>query len=420
MSRTVLLITRAFYPSNAPGSHRPAKAAKYLLELGWTPVVLCADWTRAEHPAHFDTGLAVEDDVCRTIRIPYPPPRLGRFGRAFRRAAVAAFPYSTPRSALRTFTREAMRLVESSPIDLVWSTYLPGFTHAVASAVSARAGVPWVADFRDLPDQEGESWVSRRSVTCEIDVCRRASAFTTTSGTLARLIESRHDVPVRVVLNGYDPDDYAPGVEPSSDRFEITHYGTLYAHRDPRPFLRALDLLDARGEIDFERVTVEFHGPPARQIRELAQGFRCARIIKARGRIPYKAMLRRQQESSLLLLLKSARAGGSIPSKLFDYLGARRPVLNVPGDEGEVDSILSDTQGGLSAGDPGEIAAVLGAWYREWRASGPPKCASDPEKLARYSRREQTRRLAGVFESVLGEGGTARGRPAGEPGDGRP
>jgi len=401
MSRNVLLIAAAYYPSNAPGSHRPAKSAKYLVELGWKPSVLCADWPRVRYPQRFDPELALVDDVCPTARVSYTPRWSGRPARIAGRAATAVFPYDTPRGKLRAFLREAARVVESVPVDLVWSTYLPGYAHVVARAVSERTGVPWVADFRDLPDQEGNSWVSRRSVKYEIDVCSRASALTTTSGTLASRLEARHDVPVHVVMNGFDPDDYGSGVAQSRDRFAITHYGTLYGHRDPRPLFRALDLLQARGEMDLDRVTVEFHGPPARQVHGLAGGFECARIVRANDRIPYRTMLRRQQESTVLLLLKSAAAGGSIPSKLFEYLGAGRPVLNIPGDEGEVDGILSETRGGVSACARDEIASILGAWYGKWGSGRGVTWEGLPERVERYSRRRQTLRLVDVFESVL-------------------
>lgn len=401
MSRNVLLIAAAYYPSNAAGAHRPVKAAKYLPGYGWNPLVLCADWPRVQYPRRFDPELALEEDVCPTFRVSYTPRRSGRLGRAAGRAAMAAFPYSSPRGKLRAFLREAGRIIETAPIDLVWSTYLPGYTHVVARDVSKRAGVPWVADFRDLPDQEGDSWVARRSVKYEIDVCARASAFTTTSDTLARLLESRHDVPVHVVLNGFDPDDYESGVVPSSERFEITHYGTLYEHRDPRPLFRALDLMDERGDIDLDRVVVEFHSQPESAIRDFARGFRCERVVRALGRIPYRTMLRRERESSVLLLLKAPAGGGAIPTKLLEYLGAGRPVLNIPGDGGEVDRILSGTHGGVSARTPEEIAEVLKTWYDEWRSTGAPVCTSIPERVARYRRSEQTRRLADVFQSVL-------------------
>jgi glycosyltransferase involved in cell wall biosynthesis len=314
---------------------------------------------------------------------------------------MAVFPYGTPWKTVRSFRREAADLARSSAVDVVWSTYMPGFPHLVAHQVSEELAIPWVADFRDLPDQTYNTWSTRRSVRYEVDVCASASAMVATSGALARRLETRHRAPVHVILNGFDPADYDSAPIPPGDTFTIRFSGTLYEFRDPRPLLSAIDLLYDRGQIDLGRVVVEFFGPPETLIRELATGFTCAPVVRARPRIPFRDMLRVQQESSVLLLLTSSVAGGAIPSKLFLYLGSRRPILNVPGDGGEVDAILSDTRGGVSAAGPEEIAGVLGRWYGEWQSSGTLECRSISERVERHQCRERAGRLARVLESVV-------------------
>jgi glycosyltransferase involved in cell wall biosynthesis len=400
MSRKILLIALGCYPSNVAGAHRPAKIAKFLPEFGWDPLILCAEWKRDNDPARFDPGLALENDACRTIRVPYPAPAGGRAGRAFRRFLTTVFPYTTPRSAVRSFMREASRIVESERVDAIWSTYRPGLTHLVAGLVSRRAGIPWVADFRDIPDQVHDTPRVRRTVRTEVAICSGASVITATSPASAARLAERHRAPVELVMNGFDPDDYDPAARPTGEVFDITYYGTLYEYFDPRPLFRALDLLHARGEIDLGRVAVEFYGPPRKQIEALARGFECARVVRARPRLPYREMLRRQQESVVLLAVKSRDAGTAIPLKILEYLGARRPVLCVPGDGGDVDAVLADTGAGRSAADPEEIASVVHEWYGLWSSSGTLPCESVPARLERYGRREQTRVLAQVLDGI--------------------
>lgn len=415
MPGNALLIALGYYPSNAPGAHRPVKMAKYLPEFGWHPVVLCADWTRTNRPERFDPGLALEEDVCHTIRVPHPARRAGRLGGVARRAVKALFPYSTPRVMVRSFLERASSFADSEKVDVIWSTYSPGLTHLVAARISRQYGIPWVADFRDLPDQVYDSWRVRRNVRYEVAVCASASALVTTNRALAARLRARHGAPVHVVLNGFDPDDYDPAARPSTEKFVIRYCGTLYEYFDPRPLFRALDLLYERGEADLGRIAVEFYGPPTGQIRRLTAGFECARVVRACPRVPYKEMLRLQQESAALLLLKSETSGDAIPCKLFEYLGARRPILTVPGDRDIVDEILVDTGSGVSAGGAEEIARILLTWYEAWSSTGELKSLSIPERVERYCRREQTRRLAGVFESVLGrENGTGATEPASE------
>jgi glycosyltransferase involved in cell wall biosynthesis len=406
MPGKVLVIALACYPSNSAGSHRPVKTARHLPEFGWDPVILCAEWTTANARERYDPGLAREEDPCRTIRMPYPAPPCGRLGRAARRFLTEAFPYTTPRFAVRSFLAEASRLVESEGVDVIWSTYKPGLTHLVASRISMLTGVPWVADFRNLPDEIHDSPRIRRSVRYEVSACTSAAAITTVCQALAVRLKSRHEAPVHIVTNGFDPEDYDPAAGLPGEVFDITYCGTLYEHFDPRPLFRAIDLLESRGDIDLGRVAVGFYGPPQAQIDKLAAGFQCARVVRAGARVPYKEMLRRQQESAVLLVVKPPTSGGAIPSKVYEYLGARRPVLCVPGDGGEVDEILAETGAGVSVGDPEEIADVLGRWFMAWSDSGVLPCGSAPERLKRYSRRQQTRGLAVLFDS-LNPGGAA-------------
>jgi glycosyltransferase involved in cell wall biosynthesis len=403
MSRKALLISEGYYPGNFPGANRAAKLAKYLPQSGWTPVVLCAAWTPENAGECYDPHLAAQPDVCRTVRVPYPSYPATKIGRGLWIAARLLFPYRAPFSFTRGMLAEAQRLIEGDEFEVVWSSYPYGVNHYVASQVVRRCGIPWVADFRDLPDQAFENWKTRRAVKAETRVCAAAKVLTATCQPQVDKLSLRHAAPAYVIPNGFDPEDYSDAQVTASDKFTIGYFGILYTYRDPRPLFAALDLLESRGAIDPADVRVRFYvGAETGIIRDRLEGFRCGRLVECMPRVPVQEMCRLQQESVVLLNLKSPEAGGSVPSKLFDYMASRRPILNVPGDRDVVDAILEETRAGVTAGDPEAIARALETWYGEWKRTRWVACPGIPEKVARYSRQVQAKRLAEVLDSISG------------------
>jgi len=401
VTRRVLLIAWTAYPLNSSGAHRPDKFAKYLPEFGWSPVVLCPEWTEANGGGEYDPELAAKAEAYRTVRVPRMVRPSGVARRGPGRAAQFLWPYCWPLLFTRRILAEAERLVAEEQVDVVWSTYPPGPMHYVAGRVTRRHGIPWVADFRDLPDQDRDTRLSRRLVREEMRACRSARALTATTDWQRERLAGRHAAPVYTISNGFDPTDFSAGERPETDAFTIRYFGTLYNYRDPRPLFEALDRLVGAGEVDLDDVRVEFYGTPPQKIRTLVQGYHCRGVVRPCERVTHGEMVRLQARTHVLLLLKAPEAGGSIPAMLFDYLGARRPILNIPGDGNLVDGILKETGAGISAATPADIAGWLAKWYREFKASGTVPYSGRDEAIARYTRREGARKLAGLLDSVV-------------------
>src|SRR6185436_3660221 len=136
----------------------------------------------------------------------------------------------------------AIRLVRRLRPDVVLTTSPPGSVHLAGLAAKRATGVPWVADLRDSLTQHAHR---RREVRGEATlarlVARHADAIVCVSEAIATETSALapRGIP-RVIGNGCDFEDfsglpYAPG-----PRFRITHAGSFFGRRDPRPFLDAL------------------------------------------------------------------------------------------------------------------------------------------------------------------------------------
>ena len=150
---------------------------------------------------------------------------------------------------------------------------------------------------------------------------------------------------VVTIPNGSDFDDfeglaYAPG-----ERLRITHAGSFFGKRDPRPFLQALHEsgLDVTARLP-RRL-------PQRRPRlgeQLDLGDRLELIPYA----PRSTSLALQRDSEALLLLipdAGGRGKGVLSGKVFEYIAARRPILAAVPPDGAAADLIRETGAGIVA-----------------------------------------------------------------------
>ena len=166
----------------------------------------------------------------------------------------------------------AIRIARSEGVDAVLTTSPPGSVHLVGAAVKRATGAKWIADLRDSlvahPHRRDDGLAVRlkgkASHGVAQAVARWADAITCVSDAIAH--EARSFNPrgrVVTISNGCDFDDFAGLPYVPGERFRITHTGSFFGRRDPKPFLTALaesglDDVVARFVGDFRSADREF------------------------------------------------------------------------------------------------------------------------------------------------------------------
>ena len=105
--------------------------------------------------------------------------------------------------------------------------------------------MPWVADLRDSiaanPDRRVDRLAVRVKEKAQALVARlvasRADAVVTVSDAISQEMRELGAERVETIPNGCDFDDFEGLEYHPGERFRITHTGTFFGHRDPRPFL---------------------------------------------------------------------------------------------------------------------------------------------------------------------------------------
>jgi hypothetical protein len=121
--------------------------------------------------------------------------------------------------------------------------------------------------------------------------------------------------------------------------------------------------------------------------------------------VPFLESVRLQKSSDVLLFLIWDEPGrcGIYSGKIFEYLGARRPILALGPDNDVGRDLITGRKAGVVLEDPGAVAGALRGWWEEKRRTG--RVAPTPASAARgLTRMDQARLLAATLRDA------ARGR----------
>jgi glycosyltransferase involved in cell wall biosynthesis len=413
----VLLVTMYFPPAGGGGVQRPLKFATHLPELGIETHVLAPDdpkWV------HRDDEL-VAPTLAWVHRARYVGPK-GRkpaeelhgtqgLERWTRQAQLAGRRLLVPDENVSwnlTAIPAAIRLVRREGIDVVVTTSPPSSVHLIGAAVKRATGVPWVADLRDSlvahPHRAAERLLVRAKEQGEHVVARlvarSADAIVTVSDAIADELRDRNPSgPVTTIANGSDFDDFAGLEHTRTDRFRITHAGSFFGKRDPRPFLTAVE------QSGLDDLVIRFLGDFRSTDREWAEQLELGDRLELIPYAPRRRSLELQRDSDVLLLLipeAGGRGKGVLSGKVFEYLAAERPILAVVPPDGAAAQLIREAGAGVvvAPDDVDGMTAALRELHERWRAGTLDGAPLSDEWRRKLSRRTRVEELVRVLEDV--------------------
>ena len=418
-SPRLLLLSYAFPPMTAPEAVLSAKRVANL--PGWEVEVIAAApfhpglGNDAEMAVWIEARLAAVHRLSPPFRLPFH--RLG---------ALAHLP-DPMRLLNRRAVAKAAALHRSRPFDAVlsWSTYHS--IHLAGLALKRRLGLPWLVHMSD-------PWVDNPFVrygrltralnaAMEHSVLAAADRVLLTSPETVDLVMAKHPARWRdkthVIPHGYDPALY-PGerLPPPEGRALVARYlGNFYGVRSPEPLFAAIVEALRRDAGALDGVAIEIVGQldpgmmQAGSARHLPPG-----LVRFRPPVGYRDSLGLMQTADLLLLVDApANVSVFLPSKLVDYLGARRPVLALT-SEGAARRVTREAGFWTAAPDDpvASATALTDAIAAVRRGQGPAGSG-----VERYSSVATGLELAEVLRLATGRAGRDRQATGPGPGAGR-
>jgi glycosyltransferase involved in cell wall biosynthesis len=410
---TILLVSYHYLPAATPGSHRLNTVARLLTARGWDCVILTA--TGADAGPNSDGGIEVIRTTRRHLRSNHgraaiDRPVLSRIP-GVRRAVGFPDKYAPWGAAL---VPRLLQLLGSRSIDVVLSSSPPHSTHAAIAAARSFRTFRWAAEFRDpwmFPSRRPPGALSARIQRgMERHVLRRADVvIANTPGNRDALLAANPDLDaarIRVSTNGYDASLFADGTLPATPRetADLTYVGELYDGMLER-FGAALASIRARNPGHVPRIAVygTINAPERRRIAALG----LEDCIEDRGFVPHEESIAAMKNARALLVLlpPQERWRTCVPSKLYWYLAARRPIVAVVPD-GDAAGLVRRLGAGhaLVDDDADAVGRALEAIVVNARSSPPARI--DTPGAGKYSMDAIVDDLDAMLREVI------RGNPA--------
>jgi glycosyltransferase involved in cell wall biosynthesis len=400
-----------FPPAGGGGVQRPLKTATHLPALGIETHVLAPDdpkWLHRDEELRPPTQAFVHRARYLGPRARLPAEELHGLEGPERVLAQARLAYRRvllPDASvtwLPTAVPAAVRLVRREGIDAIMTTSPPVSMNLIGAAVKRLTGIPWVADLRDAILWNADRRFERTAVQAKEKalervvrlVASKADAVVAVSETIADEVR-RFDPAgqVRVIPNGCDFDDFAGLDYRPSERFRITHAGSFFGKRNPRPFLQAL------ASSGLGDVVARFAGGLRTADEEWAAGLGFGDRLELLPYLPHRQALelQRDSEANLLLLPDAAGRGSVVPSgKIFEYLAAERPILAAVPPDGAAAKLVRETGAGIVVAPEDEkgIRDALIGLHARWKAGQLSNGYLSPEQRRKLSREARVEELA--------------------------
>ena len=183
----------------------------------------------------------------------------------------------------------------------------------------------------------------------------------------------------------------------ASPRFRITHAGSFFGRRDPRPFLTAL----AESGLD---AVARFVGDFRAADREWAETLGLGDRLELHEFGSRRRALELQRDSEALLLLipeAGGRGKGVLSGKVFEYLAAERPILAAVPPDGAAAALIRET-GPASSRRPTTPGDRRGAAVAPRALAGrlARRHAAPAELRRKLDRRTRVRELADLLQDL--------------------
>jgi glycosyltransferase involved in cell wall biosynthesis len=448
------MLSYLFPPRGGPGVQRALKFAKYLPQFGWRPLVLASADARGDNVVKVEDPTLLRDlpgecVVRYTTPMPLESGRLFQTRMSLRQRLAATDPMGW---WVEPAVQASLKLLREHKADAILVTMSP-FTAAEAGIRLKRlTGLPLILDLRD-PWAMDETRIYPTRWHTRVDWAAMHRAMAAADLVIMNTSEAASAVKAAFVLpattrvitltNGFDPEDFLTTdrqtVLPAADALRIVHVGIFHTElalvwddvlsgrgwrnrlkharrpinlwtRTPRYLLAAMERLICESRISPQKLELVLVGEPSARDEALIASSPLRERVRVLGYRSHAESVEWMRSADVLFLpLHTPLDGGPalvVPGKTYEYLGSGRPILAM-GPPGDMRRFVRELNCGIAI-DGDDVAGAADALERMYQAKRSGRRLFEPDyaAIARFNRRELTRRLAEALDSVLGHART--------------
>lgn len=300
------------------------------------------------------------------------------------------------------------RKVRSGSIDLVYSSGGAWSAHLAGWQLKRLTGVRWIAEIHDplvvrsTPAVYSSTRKAKTQAWLERKICADADlVWWFTEEALAQAQKRNPQLGSKglAVLAGAEP-PHVTAQHTYTDTLNIGHFGSLDITRSLAPFLNAVSVFCAQNPDARSCLRIHVYGSAldseaikvlnTLQLGDLVIQHGRLENDPVSGRSGREQIVAHMQTSDVLLLLhgQSDACAEYIPSKLYEYFWARRPIFALTHENPQLDAMIRERNGYLCAtADQGSIVYCLEQLWHDWKSRTLPISQLPPVTIESTVRR---------------------------------
>lgn len=272
---------------------------------------------------------------------------------------------------------------------LLYSTAGPPTTHLTGYILHKIYGLPWMAELHDpliLDDQHPRWHKYYFNRFVEKIVCSNASVVVYFTNRALKNANRRHPIKNRaiVVRPGANPPDFQSVKYSKTDKIHFGHFGSLDKTRNLEMLIRALyELIRDNPDLK-DHIILDVYGCELDAVsRKALTKYPLREVLVEHGRLEYDPETGKSGRQQIMEAMKSMDVlvvlhggGGSvcyeyIPSKLYEYLLTKRPVLGLVETGTELEGFLvENNHTSVDKDDISEVKKAIESYVDKWGTEG--------------------------------------------------
>ena len=364
--KKVLVITYYWPPSGGAGVQRWVKFIKYFKDQNINPFIISVDPDFASYPL-IDNSL--KNDIPDNANVyltktnePYSfykkinnnqTPYAGfanegrpNFFQKIARFIRGNFFIPDSRKGWNNFAyKKAVEILEKENIDTVITTSPPHSTQLIGLKLKETQNIKWIADLRDpwtdiyyYKSMLHTKWAKQKDLNYEKRVIEKSDKVVVVSDSIKQLLLNKSNLvkesKIHIIPNGFDDDDFLVSSKNNNSKFLLSYVGTI---------TKDYPLDSIKKSISNLNINLEFTGKADEPTKLLLN-----EVASFNNHVKHKESINLLLASDMLLLVipKISNNKGILTGKLFEYLGARKPILCIGPTDGDAAKIIEECKAG--------------------------------------------------------------------------
>jgi glycosyltransferase involved in cell wall biosynthesis len=274
--------------------------------------------------------------------------------------------FSVPKSAYQCY-----KIIKQQDIDIINSVNNPPQLHIVGLLAHILTNKPWLVEYRDPlannPELNPNSLSNKLRKVLERIILYRAdqvvwgNGIQLNQGYFDKFSWIDTDKITKLPFLGFKEELFHGSTPNENEKFTLTYAGSFYENLiEPHSLLKGISEYSKNYSKD---IRMRFYGDWNEEYQKMVDSMGLNDIVETNEFIPHEDIIPILEESNICVHIGGTDPKNrlSVPSKIWDYMGAGRPILAVVDPEFRVAKFLQDNNLGIPVhpDDTTGIAAAI-------------------------------------------------------------